>query len=127
MNAYRFPFEKLEVWQEARQLVRHTYEAVKSFPSGEKFGLTSQITRAAVSVASNLAEGGSRASAKDQAHFSQLAYGSLMELCCQFILAKDLGFISEEEYEKKHEEILKIANKLNALRQYQLNNAKKNS
>jgi four helix bundle protein len=125
MNIYRFPFEKLDVWQEARQLVRHTYEAVKSFPSEEKFGLTSQITRAAVSVASNIAEGSSRASSKDQAHFSQLAYGSLMELNCQFILAKDLGFISEMEYVKNREEILKIANKLSALRQYQLSKTKK--
>ncbi len=125
MEPYRFPFEKLDVWQDSRELVRLTYASVKSFPGSEKFGLTSQITRAAVSVASNIAEGTSRATAKDQAHFSQLAYGSLMELCCQFILAKDLGLISEDNYNDLRKDILKVSNKLNALRQYQLNNIAK--
>ena len=70
MNDYSFPFEKLEAWKDAKRLVIDMYKIAKSFPENEKFGLTNQITRAAVSVASNLAEGSSRTSLKDQAHFS---------------------------------------------------------
>lgn len=87
-----FPFEKLEVWQDARRLVKAVYECVEAFPSSERFGLTSQVTRAAVSVANNLAEGSGRASLKDQAHFSNQAYGSVMETACDLILAGDLGY-----------------------------------
>lgn len=87
-----FPFEKLEVWQDARRLVKAVYACAEAFPSGERFGLTSQVTRAAVSVANNLAEGSGRASLKDQAHFSSQAYGSVMETACDLILAADLGY-----------------------------------
>ncbi len=73
MERYRFPFEKLGVWQDARQLVKNVYGLTKSFPVDEKFGLISQVNRAAISVASNLAEGSGRTSFKDQAHFSQMA------------------------------------------------------
>lgn len=66
----QFPFEKLEVWQDARKLVAGIYQCSRSFPKEERFGLTSQMTRAAVSVANNLAEGSGRSSLKDQAHFS---------------------------------------------------------
>lgn len=69
-----FPFEKLEVWQDARKLVRSVYECAGAFPSAERFGLASQLTRASVSVANNLAEGSGCSSLKDQAHFSNQAY-----------------------------------------------------
>lgn len=85
-----FPFERLEVWQQARHLVAMAYGATESFPKQEQYGLVSQIQRAAVSVACNLAEGSSRTSLKDQAHFTQLAFGSLMELACLFQLSSDL-------------------------------------
>lgn len=80
---YQFPFEKLDVWQEASSFVKRVYMMTRAFPAEEKFGLASQLNRAAVSVASNLAEGSCRVSFKDQAHFSQLAYSSLMEAACQ--------------------------------------------
>jgi four helix bundle protein len=89
-----FPFEKLEVWQDARKLVQSVYQCADSFPSTERFGMTSQITRAAVSVENNLAEGSGRASLKDQAHFSSQTYSSLMETACDLILSNDLGFIA---------------------------------
>ena len=80
--AYLFPFEKLEVWQLAKELILAIYNVSKRFPANEQYGLINQINRAVISVASNLAEGSSRISQKDQAHFSQLAYGSLMEVAC---------------------------------------------
>ena len=75
---HTYSFEKLEVWKEARELVVWIYSITKEYPSEEKFGLVTQLRRAAVSVVSNLAEGSSRKSAKDQAHFSQIAYSSLL-------------------------------------------------
>ncbi len=78
-----FSFQKLEVWQMAKKMVVEVYKMTQTFPSGERFGLTSQINRSAVSVASNIAEGSGRTSYKDQAHFTETAYGSLMEMACQ--------------------------------------------
>src|ERR1700752_2953268 len=91
----QYPFEKLRVWQAARALAKETYLATSKFPQREGYGLISQCNRAAVSVAANLAEGSSRQSRKDQAHFSEIAYGSLMELACLLILSKDVGLLSE--------------------------------
>ena len=86
ITRHQYPFEKLNVCQEARKLVKATYEITSNFPQREVYGLTSQTNRAAVSVAANLAEGSARRSRKDQAHFSEISYGSLMELACLFIL-----------------------------------------
>jgi four helix bundle protein len=90
------------------------------FPNVEKYGLVSQINRAAVSVSSNLAEGSSRASLKDQAHFSQLAYSSLMEVACQLILATDLGYITDNDRKDLGAQFSELSNKINALRNSQL-------
>ncbi len=116
---YLFPFEKLEAWQLARELVLAIYNVSKNFPANEQYGLISQINRAVISVASNLAEGSSRMSQKDQAHFSQLAYSSLMEVICQLNIAKELGFIRKEEYEKLRQSIMVLSSKINALRRSQ--------
>ncbi len=121
---YLFPFEKLEVWQLAKKLVLAIYDVSKRFPANEQYGLISQINRAVISVASNLAEGSSRISQKDQAHFSQLAYGSLMEVTCQLDIAKELGFIKEEEYKKLRQSIGVLSSKINALRRSQKERAK---
>ncbi len=117
---YEFPFEKLEVWHLAKRLVISIYAAAESFPAAERFGLVSQLQRAAVSVASNLAEGCSRESRKEQAHFSQIAYGSLMEVICQLLIAHELGYIANEQLTLLRAEIERIANKINALRKYQI-------
>ncbi len=111
-----FAFEKLEVWQESRLLVKEIYSITEQFPEKEKYGLISQIKRASVSVSSNLAEGASRTSLKDQAHFYQIAYSSLIEVLNQLILSVDLTFLSVEEYHKLRLHIEKISNQLNALR-----------
>ena len=84
----QYPFEKLRVWQAARLLAKQVYLVTAIFPQSERYGLISQCNRAAISVAANLAEGTCRQSRKDQAHFSDIAYGSLTELACLLILAK---------------------------------------
>lgn len=113
---YIFAFEKLEVWHDARNLVKFVYKLTAQLPSGEKYGLTSQMRRAAVSIVSNIAEGSGRTSSKDQSHFFQIAYSSCIELLNQVIISNDLTYISEEDLIKSRLEMGKITNKLNALR-----------
>lgn len=120
LTRHVYPFEKLRVWQSARTLIRNVYRATKSFPRTEIYGLASQTNRAAVSVAANLAEGSSRTSRKDQAHFSQIAYGSLMEVACLLIVAVDLEILSADRETKLREEIEAVSRQLNALRSSQL-------
>ena len=117
---YEYSFEKLEVWKLSRQLVGSIYNLTASFPTEEKFGLVSQLRRSCVSVSSNLAEGSSRKSMKEQAHFTQIAFGSLMEILNQLILSVDLGFISEKSLNELRPEIEEIGNKLNSFRNFQL-------
>ena len=119
--SYTFSFEKLNVWIDSKELVKLIYLTTKKFPSEEKFGLTNQLRRASISVASNLAEGTSRNTNKDKAHFSTMAFSSLVEVLNQVIITKELNFISETDYQNIRTEIEKISNKLNALRKSQLN------
>jgi four helix bundle protein len=115
-----YPFEKLRVWQDARKLVKQIYHLTKRFPRSETYGLVSQINRAAISVAANIAEGSSRMSRKDQAHFSEIAYGSLMELACLLIVSVDLEFLSVESESNLRNAIEAVSRQLNALRKAQL-------
>ena len=117
---HTYPFEKLRAWQDARQLIKNVYVATRKFPRSEIYALTSQTNRAALSVAANLAEGSARMSRKDQAHFTQIGYGSLMELACLLILAVDLEFLSSDEESTLRERIEAISRQLNALRKAQL-------
>lgn len=124
MAGYLFPHERLQAWQGARTLAKSVYELTGKFPDLEKFGLGSQLNRAAVSVASNLAEGTSRTSMKDQGHFSQLAFSSLMEVACQLTLASDLGYVTPGVLTDWKNDISPLANKINALRNSQLRRVK---
>lgn len=122
---YQYNFEKLEVWQDSRLFVKEIYFITESFPDKEKFGLCSQLQRAAVSIVSNIAEGVSRNSTKEQVRFIEVAYGSLMEVYCQLYISMDLFYITLEQFDNIKKEIDKIANKLNALNrslQKRLNN-----
>ena len=92
-----YSFEKLEVWQHARRLSVSIYKMTSKFPSEEKFGLVSQMRRAAISIASNIAEGSSRITYKDQSHFSTMAYSSTLELLNDLIISHDLTFLSDED------------------------------
>jgi len=111
----QYSFEKLNVWQNSRLLVMEIYSLAKSLPSDERFGLCSQIQRAAVSVSSNIAEGASRTGNKDQGHFYQTAYASMMEVLCQIILCLDLSYITESIYQSTREKIDLVAYQLNQL------------
>src|SRR5688500_13584435 len=117
---HAYPFEKLRVWESGRQLIKEVYRVTKGFPRSEIYGLTSQTNRAAVSVAANLAEGSSRTSRKDQDHFSQIAYGSLMELACLLIVAVDLELLTVEGEAALREQIESVSRQLTALRATQV-------
>jgi len=121
---YTYGFEKLDVWKQSKDLVVCVYGITKNFPKEEKYSLVSQINRAAVSVPSNIAEGSSRSSRKEQAHFTQIAYGSLVELLTQLIISQEIGYISNEEYSSLRKRIEELTNKLNSLRKYQLESKK---
>ena len=92
-----FGYRKLIAYQKAKEIVKITYKFIKKFPSDERFALCDQLRRASVSITSNIAEGINRYSAKDKAHFIEMAYGSLMEVSSQFEIAEDLGYIKTED------------------------------
>ena len=116
---HEYSLEKLRVWQNARLLAKVVYATTARFPSRETYGISSQCNRAAISVAANLAEGSSRQSPKDQAHFSKMAYGSLMELACLLILSTDVGILATESELKLRKSIEEISAQINALRRTQ--------
>jgi four helix bundle protein len=93
-----FNFEKLDVWQEAIQFADLVYELTGNFPDEERFGLTNQMRRAAVSVSSNIAEGSSRVSRTDFARFVEIATGSLFEVVSQTTIALRRKIIAQSDY-----------------------------
>ena len=95
-NARPIHYE-LDVWKDAMRLAREIYRVSADFPSEERFGLTDQIRRSAVSVASNIAEGAGRGTRAEYARFLLIARGSLMELDTQVWLARDLGFLQDDK------------------------------
>lgn len=116
---HQYSFEKLRVWRSARELAKAVYLTTSQFPKCEIYGLVSQCNRAAISVAANLAEGSSRQSRKEQAHFSEIAYGSLMELACLLVFSVDIGLLAEASESMLRDSIEKISAQLNALRRSQ--------
>lgn len=104
----RHDFLNLEIWKRSRQLVKEVYLISRNFPSEEKFGLTSQIRRASVSVPSNISEGCGRGTNAQLNHFLDISIGSLCEIETQTYLAFDLEFISERERSKLITEVTEI-------------------
>ena len=90
-------FRELEVWQLVMQLARAVYELTAAFPREERYGLTAQLQRAAVSIPSNIAEGNARSSLKDYARFVSMALGSTAEVQTQLLLSRDLGLAAEAD------------------------------
>lgn len=91
------PHQKLNAWIDSFRLVKTLYELTNTYPPEEKFGLISQIRRAAVSVPVNIAEGAARKGEKEFTHFLHVALGSLTELDTLILLSRDLEFISDEQ------------------------------
>ena len=94
-----FSFKDIIAWQKAYEFVLLTYKATKKFPDFEKHGLSSQFQQAAVSIVANIAEGYKKLSKADKLRFMNIAQGSLEECRCYVILSKDLGYITEEEFQ----------------------------
>ncbi|WP_229318159.1 four helix bundle protein [Flavobacterium ammoniigenes] len=115
-----FSFEKLIAWQKARELASEIYKTTKLFPKDELFGLTSQMRRCAVSIASNLAEGSGRNSMKDKARFTEIAFGSALELLNQLILSFDFEYFEEQKYIEIREKITEVTVLINGLYKSQL-------
>ncbi len=113
-----FNFEKLDVWQRAVELAAFVYGLTASFPSDERFGITSQMRRAAVSVSSNIAEGSSRSSRQDFARFVELAVGSLYELVSQGFIARKQGFLDEKLSQKLYADSEELIRMLSGLRNH---------
>ncbi|HAI41129.1 MAG TPA: diversity-generating retroelement protein bAvd family protein, partial [Maribacter sp.] len=90
-------FKKLEIWKNGITIVKHVYSLVQKLPSEEKFGLKSQLSRAAVSVPSNIAEGCSRNSEVEFKRFLEIAQGSLFEVETQLIISEELKFLDSDE------------------------------
>ena len=109
-------FRSLSVYTEAKQLVLEVYAILKMFPEEERFAMCAQLRRATVSITSNIAEGMSRISAKDQIHFINIAFGSLMEVLSQLDVSCDLGYISNDDFLRIELSIKKIAKMLSGLR-----------
>jgi four helix bundle protein len=116
----QFSFERLDVWQRGRELCKFIYQVSQKFPSDERFGATQQIRRAALSITCNLAEGSSRHKSLEKARYTEVAYGSLMEVLNVLILAADLNFMEESTLHELRPLIEEISNKLNRLRESQL-------
>ena len=111
-----FGFRDLRVYQTSRDLVKTIYSVLAAYPSNEQYALCDQLRRASVSVPSNIAEGMSRSSDKEKAHFTEISYGSLMEVLCQMEISKELDYVTEEQMKDIENQITIIAKQLSKLR-----------
>ena len=108
-------YRGLQVWQRAHQLALLVYEVTQDFPQEERYGLRSQMRRAAVSIPSNVAEGSGRGSANDFARFLRFSGGSVNELEYQVILARDLGYLNDARSEQLFEQCTEVRRMLSGL------------
>lgn len=108
-------FTDLYAWQAGHVVVLSIYKITKEFPKEEQFGLTNQIRRAAVSITSNIAEGFSRTSYKEKVQFYAIALGSLTEVQNQLLIAKDVQYVSKEEFATLLSETVKASKLINGL------------
>ena len=95
-----FTFQNIQAWQMAHEFTKLVYQITKSFPEEERFGLTSQFRRAAVSIGANIAEGYKKLSKADKLRFLNISEGSMSECMNYIILAKDLEYINDLQYEQ---------------------------
>jgi four helix bundle protein len=119
---YIYSFEKLRVWALSKELAVKIYTLTNKFPPSEKYGMANQLRRAIISVCSNIAEGSTRKSKKEQAHFYTIAYGSIVEALNQIMIAYELAWIDEQSLTALRSDIEFITSRLNALRNAALGN-----
>jgi len=123
-------FEELPVWKDARKFANKIYNLTKKFPKEENYGLTSQITRATVSIGSNIAEGFDRYSKKDFIRFLIIARGSISEIQNNLYIALDLKYINQNDFQETYALSKDLGKQINGfikyLRSYDKNNSKAN-
>ncbi|HCM37347.1 TPA: four helix bundle protein [Patescibacteria group bacterium] len=108
-------FTDLNTWKEGHKLVLLVYGATKTWPSDEKFGLTNQIQRAAVSITSNVAEGFSRSSHKEKTQFYRTALGSLTEVQNQLLISRDLKYVDNKTFNEIALQTVVVSKLINGL------------
>jgi four helix bundle protein len=113
----RHRFRDLKIWQKAMLIAKLTYQCCADFPGEERFGLTSQMRRAAVSIASNIAEGAGRGTNRDFSQFVSMATGSAYELETQFLLAFEFGYLRPEQVETVMSELSELQRMLYGFQQ----------
>lgn len=112
----KYSYKNLDAYKESKKLVKMVYGWQKAFPKEENYALCDQLRRAVISVPSNIAEGSGRTSSKDQAHFFEMSFGSLMEVDCQLDIAHDLGYITDDDALSAEKQIRVVASLLSGLR-----------
>ena len=115
------PHQKLEAWIKALELVIEVYKRTESFPKEERFGLTSQIRRASVSIPANIAEGAGRFSRKEFAYFLSNSQGSASELETELEIAYRLGYLNRENFSRLVAQLERIGRLITGLRRHVLN------
>ena len=110
-------YKNLHIWQEGINLARKIYEVTANFPANEKYGIVSQMTRAAVSIPSNIAEGAGRNSNKDFANFLSIAIGSIFELHTQIAICEQIGYIDQETAKQIDQQIYTLQQQITAYKQ----------
>ncbi len=110
--------ENLQIWQLGVTLAKDIYLLTEKFPKSELYGLTDQIRRAAVSIPSNIAEGKGRSTAKDFVHFLNTARGSLYELTTQLYIAREIGYLTEQDFSLLIKRIEDLSHKIVAMTKY---------
>lgn len=108
-------FTDLKTWQKGHELVLAIYKMTERFPSKEVFGITNQMRRAVVSITSNIAEGFSRRSSKEKSQFYYMALGSLTELQNQLIIARDIKYIYNDNFNEVYEQTVVVSKLINGL------------
>jgi four helix bundle protein len=115
-NAIMFNFEKLDVWQKAIDFADLVYNHTRNFPADERFGITNQMRRAAISISSNIAEGTLRVSQTDFERFIEIATGSVYEVVSQSFIGRRQGFLNEENFRAMYSAADEIGRMLSGLR-----------
>ncbi|RME10376.1 MAG: four helix bundle protein, partial [Bacteroidetes bacterium] len=113
---YKYGFEKLTVWQSAKHVAVLIYKLTENFPKSEMYGLVSQMRRAAISIASNIAEGSTRDTKNDQARFYQIAFGSAIELTNQLMISQEIGYLNHDTFVEVMDELSRISFQINKLK-----------
>jgi four helix bundle protein len=115
---YLYGFEKLEVWKLSKGFIKQIYKLTGKFPVEERYGLTSQLRRASISIASNIAEGNGRISGRERSRFAEIAYASAIEVIAQIEISYELGYLNEEILQDYKTRSKLLTNKINSLYSY---------